>query len=82
MAGRAGSILIDRDRCKGCELCIVVCRPGVIAIDKGTLNAQGYHPAALCDPNGACTGCAACAVVCPDVCISVFKDAVGIHSLE
>jgi len=46
----------------------------VIAIDEDKLNARGYHPSALVDPDGNCTGCAICAVVCPDVCITVYRD--------
>jgi 2-oxoglutarate ferredoxin oxidoreductase subunit delta len=38
-----------------------------------TLNAKGYHPAILVDPDELCTGCAVCAVICPDVCITVYR---------
>jgi 2-oxoglutarate ferredoxin oxidoreductase subunit delta len=40
------------------------------------LNAKGYRPAQLVDPDGQCTGCALCAVVCPDVCITVYREPV------
>lgn len=70
-----GTILIDTDRCKGCELCTTVCPQNVLAMSEGELNAKGYHPAMLVDPNGECTGCAVCAVMCPDVCITVFRAA-------
>ena len=69
-----GTIYIDQERCKGCGLCPTVCPQEVIHIDDRTLNAKGYHPALLDDPNGDCTGCAICAVICPDVCITVYRE--------
>lgn len=71
-----GTILIDQSRCKGCGLCPTVCPQEVIAIDQDTLNAKGYHPAMLVDPDRQCTGCAICAVICPDVCITVYREPV------
>ncbi len=68
-----GTISIDADRCKGCELCTTVCPQHVLAMNEDTLNAKGYHPAMLVDPDGECTGCAVCSIICPDVCITVFR---------
>lgn len=70
-----GTIFIDENRCKGCELCTSVCPQHVIAMNEATLNAKGYHPAILIDPHQECTGCAICAVICPDVCITVYREA-------
>ena len=69
-----GTIIIDQDRCKGCILCTTACPQEVIVITTNNLNAKGYHPAALADPDSKCTGCAICAVICPDACISVFRE--------
>ena len=69
-----GTIFIDQVRCKGCELCVPVCPKDVIEIDHQTLNAKGYHPAALVDPDQLCTGCGICAVMCPDASITVFRE--------
>ncbi len=69
-----GRIIINRDRCKGCTLCSTVCPQNVIFMAENQLNAKGYHPAMLVDPDGACTGCAVCAVICPDVCITVYRE--------
>ncbi len=68
-----GRIVIDLERCKGCEICREACPQDVIEFaDK--LNKKGYYPAILVDPHHNCTGCALCAVVCPDGCITVFRD--------
>lgn len=69
-----GTIVIDQDRCKGCGLCPTVCPKKVIVMEQGKLNAKGYRPAMLADPDGDCTGCAICAVICPDVCITVYRE--------
>jgi 2-oxoglutarate ferredoxin oxidoreductase subunit delta len=68
-----GKITIEIDRCKGCALCVDVCPKGLIQIDKECVNARGYYPAQLVDPEGECTGCAICAVACPDVAITVYR---------
>lgn len=69
-----GTIVIDENRCKGCTLCSLTCPKAVIQMDTQRVNAKGYTPAILSDPEGACTGCAICAVICPDVCITVYRD--------
>ncbi|GJM40907.1 MAG: tungsten formylmethanofuran dehydrogenase subunit G [Ardenticatenaceae bacterium] len=68
-----GRIVIDAERCKGCELCIPACPPSVILLAE-SLNSKGYRPALFADPSHLCTGCALCAVVCPDGVITVFRD--------
>jgi 2-oxoglutarate ferredoxin oxidoreductase subunit delta len=69
-----GSIVIDRERCKGCYLCISVCPNEIISISK-TLNQQGYYPAEPKDSGDnakGCIGCALCATMCPDIAIEVY----------
>ena len=67
-----GRIVIEFERCKGCELCEPVCPQNVIK-RSSTFNAKGYRPAQLVDPDGECTGCAICAVICPDAVITVYR---------
>jgi len=67
-----GTIVIDENRCKGCELCAFVCPKHLIGI-ADTFTPRGYRPARLDDPRGDCTGCLLCAVVCPDVAITVYR---------
>ncbi len=70
-----GRVVIDIERCKGCELCRDACPQDVLALAE-ELNAKGYRPVILLDPAHDCTGCALCATVCPDGCITVYRDVV------
>ncbi len=70
-----GTILIDEDRCKGCELCTIVCPFDLVHI-ANHFNAKGYRPSILVDPEGKCTGCTLCARTCPDVAITVYREGV------
>lgn len=64
-------VTFDKDRCKGCALCVGVCPKGIVALSD-ELNAKGYHPAQVTDPEK-CIGCAFCATMCPDCVITVEK---------
>ena len=63
-------IKINKDRCKGCYLCVVNCPNGLIKVAR-ELNVKGVKAAYF--SGGKCTGCAMCAVICPDCGITVFK---------
>ena len=72
-------IKINRDRCKGCYLCVVNCPNSLIKID-GELNVKGVRPAVFfarlkseSGRSGGCTGCAMCALICPECIIEVYK---------
>lgn len=68
-----GRVVIDVERCKGCELCREACPPNVLVLATD-LNSKGYRPVILLDPEHDCTGCALCATVCPDGCITVYRE--------
>ncbi|MDD4980417.1 MAG: 4Fe-4S dicluster domain-containing protein [Candidatus Omnitrophica bacterium] len=66
-----GKITINKDKCKGCLLCISVCPKGLIVVDKN-FNALGVRPVKF-QESTECLGCSLCAIICPDCCIEVFK---------
>lgn len=70
MAAIRGTVQIDVETCKGCELCIEACPQGSLQLSKD-INALGYHYAVLVQDN--CTGCVNCALVCPDAVITVYR---------
>lgn len=64
-------VTFKKDRCKGCELCLIACPKNIIIMDK-QLNAMGFYPATV-EEQDKCTACTACAKVCPDVVIEIDK---------
>ncbi len=74
-----GHIVINRELCKGCLLCVEVCPKQVIQVS-GQLNRMGYFPACyveedIADPSQRqCTACTLCATTCPDIAIEVYRD--------
>ena len=76
MAKVKGTIVVDVEKCKGCELCVVACPTNVIAMEKN-VNGKGYHFAYMENPDG-CTGCVNCAIVCPDGVITVYRQKVTV----
>lgn len=71
MAKVRGSIVVDIDRCKGCELCKFACPVHIIEMTS-EVNSMGYNYAYLAQPE-LCIGCADCAIVCPDGVITVYR---------
>ena len=67
-----GKVTFNKERCKGCELCISVCPKNIIAMNVDELNNKGFHPAGVVQME-LCIGCAFCATICPDCVIEVEK---------
>ncbi len=65
-------VIIDQDRCKGCELCVHACPKDVLAMSKD-INVKGYFFSQVVNPDD-CIGCRNCAITCPDVAIEVQKE--------
>ncbi|MBW1999957.1 MAG: 4Fe-4S binding protein [Deltaproteobacteria bacterium] len=75
---RRGKIVINRELCKGCHICVHFC-PQELIVPSDKLNKKGYHPAEFIGAGGKeedkhCTGCTICALVCPDVAIEVYRE--------
>lgn len=71
MAKIKGTIVVDKERCKGCGVCASACPCDVLALS-AEVNSKGYPVAWMVNPDS-CTGCASCAVICPDSCITVYR---------
>ncbi|MCD8209944.1 MAG: 4Fe-4S dicluster domain-containing protein [Prevotella sp.] len=69
-----GAIIVNKDRCKGCALCVGACPKDVMALTK-KVNVNGYPYVEITNLDG-CIGCASCAIICPDGCITVYKKKV------
>lgn len=72
MAKIAGAVEVNKERCKGCNLCVTACPSDVLALHSKKVNDKGYHYAYMINPDK-CIGCASCGYVCPDGCITVYK---------
>lgn len=70
----AGIIIIDQERCKGCDLCIEVC-PHKLIEKARSLNSKGQEPVTY-EEGASCLGkgCMLCYLVCPDVAIEILKE--------
>jgi 2-oxoglutarate ferredoxin oxidoreductase subunit delta len=75
-----GTIVVDENLCKACELCIEACPVHVIALSLDTITPRGYHPAAIAKEG--CTGCGICAIVCPEAAIAVYREKLKTPSAE
>lgn len=73
MAKVKGAIVIDIQRCKGCQVCLAACPNSVIRMSV-QVNSKGYNYAEPASED--CIGCANCAIVCPDGVITVYKTKV------
>ena len=63
------TVLVEKDRCKGCGLCVHTCPSHVLAMSHD-INARGYFFPVVEHPDD-CNACRHCAIVCPDVAIQV-----------
>jgi len=67
-----GRIIIDVDRCKGCNLCTFYCPVSILQLDDSRTNSRGYTPLMVTEPEK-CIACAFCATMCPDSVITVER---------
>ena len=74
MAKVHGDIVLDIEKCKGCELCVAAC-PQKSLEHSRDVNSKGYLYIVKIEDN--CTGCTNCALVCPDGAITVYRETNG-----
>lgn len=74
MAKVKGDIIIDIEKCKGCELCVEACPQDSLAHSQ-KVNSKGYLYIVKIEDN--CTGCTNCALVCPEGAITVYRKTAG-----
>ena len=65
-----GTVTIEVDRCKGCELCIPACPPHVLTMSEATQPHRIPLPRAA---SPAAPAARACLLVCPDFVFEVFR---------
>ena len=64
-------VSIDRERCKGCELCIPVCPQHLLTMT-AALNRKGFHVSETARAEE-CLGCLKCARMCPEAAIEILN---------
>lgn len=62
-------VLIDKNVCKGCELCVKACPQQILAMTS-EINDKGYFYSHVVE-QPRCIGCRICAITCPDVAIEI-----------
>ncbi len=64
-------VVIRKDFCKGCELCIGACKKDVLEIGTES-NKMGYRYVVAAKKEN-CISCTMCAVMCPESAIEIYK---------
>lgn len=67
------SIMIEKEKCKGCGICVSVCPKGLLFLDESYINLKGIHAARISDINQ-CIACGTCGFMCPDGVITIEKE--------
>jgi 2-oxoglutarate ferredoxin oxidoreductase subunit delta len=70
-------VTIDKDRCKGCGMCVEAC-PQSVLLMSSEINVKGYFHATPARPQQ-CIGCRICGITCPDVAIEVAVSGAQYH---
>ena len=67
--------VIDKERCKGCLLCVEACVRKALSVSK-QLNEHG-HRFVVSKDKGSCDGCGRCSTMCPDGAISIERETIN-----
>ncbi|MGB2661835.1 MAG: 4Fe-4S binding protein [Candidatus Omnitrophota bacterium] len=72
MAVTPKKMKIDKERCKGCMLCVNICPHGALELTE-KVNKKGHRYIVLKHPDK-CNGCGLCAIICPDCAIEILDE--------
>ncbi|MEW6757488.1 MAG: 4Fe-4S dicluster domain-containing protein [Acidobacteriota bacterium] len=70
-------IVINPERCKGCELCVQACPQKILGMARD-INSKGYFYARMQEQKR-CIGCRLCCITCPDVAIEMHVHGTLYH---
>ncbi|MBU0684185.1 MAG: 4Fe-4S dicluster domain-containing protein [Candidatus Omnitrophota bacterium] len=73
MNKKTTQIKIDKEKCKGCLLCLKVCPKQNVLERSKDLNKRGAQFIVIKHADE-CTGCALCAIMCPDCAIEIEEN--------
>ncbi len=59
--------VVDRDRCKGCRICVSICPYNALEMSDKKTHRGYFYPI----ENGNCTACRQCLYACPDFVLSI-----------
>ncbi len=65
-------IKVDKEKCKGCFLCVEVCPRGVLEMSE-EFNKKGM-PVVRVKHIDKCTGCGLCYIMCPDCALEIVEE--------
>ena len=71
MSSKAFEVTILGRFCKGCGLCVDVCKPGKLYL-RDKPDRRGVRTAAA-GREADCTGCLQCATICPDAAVEISQ---------
>lgn len=65
-------LVLKKDFCKSCQLCINFCPQGILELDQ-KLNKLGFQPVRVKDESK-CKACMRCVLICPEACIEIYQE--------
>ena len=72
MTKKKSPVKIDKERCKGCSLCIEVCPQGVLGLSD-EVNRKGHRFIVVKHPEK-CIRCGLCFIMCPYCSIEILEE--------